>query len=403
MTYIDYLNDFHRWLESHELPVRAQTLYIKLLHVFNRAGWPELVSVDNLRLMSMAGVESKRAMIHARDALVEAGFLAMEKGKPGYANQYRLRSVYDTEDDAEKVTEDVTESVTENVTRNVARNVSEKVPLNKTKTKTKKKTVPLCPPAGETGFGEELAFPDWLADPEEKWRMELPCLLLEGSGERRSALEGHPVGAQDLLAGDGGGVFRRQGLAGIADPRLRGDGGEGLPQALAMGPGDAEVPGEGAVAELLAGRHQLREAKLRRLAGEEAAAVVLLGGAAALNADAGEAQTQEGRVEEDALALRGEGDILPVGDVAPAPEASPLHGGVELQVGGAAIPELGVEPQHRPQGRKPLRQQGTEPVLLHPIGHDELLNVHTVPLPGRFPHSTTGGGGTQGIAGSAAA
>ena len=140
MTYIDYLNDFYRWLESHELPVRAQTLFIKLLHVFNRAGWPELVSVDNLRLMSMAGVESKRAMIHARDALVEAGFLAMEKGKPGYANQYRLRSVYDTEKVTEDVTEDDTEDDTENVTKNVARNVSEKVPLNKTKTKTKKKT-----------------------------------------------------------------------------------------------------------------------------------------------------------------------------------------------------------------------------------------------------------------------
>ena len=170
-----------------------------------------------------------------------------------------------------------------------------------------------------------------------------------------------------------------------------------------MGPGDAEVPGEGAVAELLAGRHRLREAKLRRPAGEEAAAVVLFGGAAALDADAGEAQAQEGRVEEDVFALCGEEDALPVGNVAPAPEALAFHGGVELQIGGAAVPELGVEPQHRPQGGEPLRQQGAEPVLLHPIGHDELLNVHTVPLPGRFPHSTTGGGGAQGITGSAAA
>ena len=175
MTYIDYLNDFHRWLESHELPVRAQMLYVKLLHVFNRAGWPELVSVDNLRLMSMIAVESKRAMISARDALVEAGFLAMEKGKPGCANQYRLRSVYDTGD--------VTEDDTENVTQNVTRNVSEKVPLNKTKTKTK--TVPLCPPAGETGFGEELqgAFEAWLSYKTEKRQGYQPtglqCLVTE--------------------------------------------------------------------------------------------------------------------------------------------------------------------------------------------------------------------------------
>ena len=379
MTYIDYLNDFHRWLESHELPVRAQMLYIKLLHVFNRAGWPELVSVDNLRLMSMIAVESKRAMIHARDALVEAGFLEVRKGK---SNQYRLRSVYDTGD----VTEDDTESVTENVTQNVTRNVSEKVPLNKnkTKTKTKTKTVPLCPPAGETGFGEELAFPDWLADPEEKWRTELPCLLPEGGGERRSALEGHPVGAQDLLTGDGGGALRRQGPAGVGDPRLREDGGQGLAQAPAVGPGGAEVPGEGAAAEFLPGRHRLGRAELRRPAGEEAAAVVLLGGAAALDAHAREAQAQEGQVEEDALPLRGEGDALPAGDVEPAPEALPLHGGVELQIGGAPVPDLRVEPQHRAQGREPLRQQGPDAILLRAVGHDELLNAHGCFLPKPF-------------------
>ena len=191
MTYIDYLNEFHRWLESHELPVRAQMLYIKLLHVFNRAGWPELVSVDNLRLMSMIAVESKRAMIHARDALVEAGFLEVRKGKPGCANQYRLRSVYDTgdvtEDGAGNDTKNGAGNGAENVTENVPRNVSEKVPLNKNKTKkkTKTKTVPLCPPMGETGFGEELqgAFEAWLAYKTEKRQSYQPtglqCLVTE--------------------------------------------------------------------------------------------------------------------------------------------------------------------------------------------------------------------------------
>lgn len=184
MTYIDYLNDFYRWLESHELPVRAQTLFIKLLHVFNRAGWPELVSVDNLRLMSMAGVESKRAMIHARDALVEAGFLAMEKGKPGYANQYRLRSVYDTEKVTEDVTEDDTEDDTENVTKNVARNVSEKVPLNKTKTKTKKKTKnsPFVPRRGRLGLGRSWPFlTGWPTGPGSGGR-SFPAFFRKGAG-----------------------------------------------------------------------------------------------------------------------------------------------------------------------------------------------------------------------------
>ena len=58
MTYIDYLNDFNRWLESGNLPGGSQLMYFKLLNVFNRAGWPEYVQVDNLRMMLMIGVES---------------------------------------------------------------------------------------------------------------------------------------------------------------------------------------------------------------------------------------------------------------------------------------------------------------------------------------------------------
>lgn len=48
MTYIDYLNDFNRWLESGNLPGGSQLMYFKLLNVFNRAGWPEYVQVDNI-------------------------------------------------------------------------------------------------------------------------------------------------------------------------------------------------------------------------------------------------------------------------------------------------------------------------------------------------------------------
>lgn len=63
MTYIDYLNDFNRWLESGNLPGSSQLMYFKLLNVFNRAGWPEYVRVDNLRMMLMIGVESKQCFV----------------------------------------------------------------------------------------------------------------------------------------------------------------------------------------------------------------------------------------------------------------------------------------------------------------------------------------------------
>lgn len=106
MTYIDYLNDFNRWLESGNLPGGSQLMYFKLLNVFNRAGWPEYVQVDNLRMMLMIGVESKQAVVRAREKLVETGFIEFQKGKKGSPNRYYLGKR------SHNVTENVTKSVT---------------------------------------------------------------------------------------------------------------------------------------------------------------------------------------------------------------------------------------------------------------------------------------------------
>lgn len=89
MTYIDRLNQFNRWLESNALPGNAQLMYFKLLNVFNRAGWPESVQVDTLRLMQMIGCQ-KEASYHARDKLVEAGFITYKKGSKGKPTKYFL-------------------------------------------------------------------------------------------------------------------------------------------------------------------------------------------------------------------------------------------------------------------------------------------------------------------------
>ena len=130
-TYIDYLNDFNRWLESGDLPGSSQLMYFKLLNVFNRAGWPEYVRVDNLRMMLMIGVESKQAVVRARDKLVEAGFIEFQKGKKGSPNRYYLvkRSHF--------VTENVTVSVPENVphNKNETKTTSLVSPNGSTKTK----------------------------------------------------------------------------------------------------------------------------------------------------------------------------------------------------------------------------------------------------------------------------
>lgn len=164
MTYIDYLNAFHQWCESNTLPVNSRLLYMDLLHVFNRAGWPENVRVDNLRLALMAGVTTEKSAIRARDALVSAGFISYQKGKKGTPGKYALTeihcnyySVYDSENDS-KIDSVSDSEIDSEIDSHI-----------KTKTKTKNNT-PLPPQPEETGFGPDLqaAFDSWLRYKKER-------------------------------------------------------------------------------------------------------------------------------------------------------------------------------------------------------------------------------------------
>lgn len=146
MTYIDRLNEFNQWLESNALPGNAQLLYFKFLDVFNRAGWPEYVQVDTLRLMLMLDVTDKRSVYRARDKLVEAGFITCKKGKKGVPTCFYLNIRYKkcTANGTANGTECGTECGTANGTH------------IKTKTKTKErdadaspKNPPFSPPTAE--------------------------------------------------------------------------------------------------------------------------------------------------------------------------------------------------------------------------------------------------------------
>lgn len=139
MTYIDLLNDFNQWLESNALPCSSQLMYFRLLNVFNRAGWPEYVQVDNLRMMIMTGVESRQATARARDKLVEAGFITFQKGKKGSPCRYWL-----VKKGVKNVPLSVPESVPLSVPLSVPESVPENVPHIKTKNKTKTNT-PVLP------------------------------------------------------------------------------------------------------------------------------------------------------------------------------------------------------------------------------------------------------------------
>ena len=152
MTYIEYLNEFNQWLESGTLPGNSQLMYFKFLNLFNRAGWPEYVQVDNLRLMSMIGTKTIKTAIQARDKLVDAGFIVYGKGSKGCPNRYKLgirckkNTLNDTLNDTLMGT------------------------LNDThiKTKTKTKNIPPCIPPDDFSPALSAAFANWLQYKREK-------------------------------------------------------------------------------------------------------------------------------------------------------------------------------------------------------------------------------------------
>ena len=159
MTYLDYLNGFHRYLETGRLGFRAQLLYLKLLHVFNRAGWPAAVRVDNLRLMTMCGNSSEPTAIRARKELIRSGFLTYEPGRKGLPGRYGLSVVraFPGPD---------TDSIRENNGQTVRESVNLSVSHNKTKTKTKTKTNPPHTPRRGVDRGDmDLVFDLARGDP----------------------------------------------------------------------------------------------------------------------------------------------------------------------------------------------------------------------------------------------
>ncbi len=144
MTYIDYLNDFNQWLETNALPASSQLMFYKLLYVFNRAGWPEYVGVDNLRLMLMTDTKSEKTVIRARDKLVEAGFITYKKGRKGTPNQYALCKKHCNN-------YSISDSVSASISDSVSASISDS--HIKTKTKTKKLS-----PNGESGRARSTRF-----------------------------------------------------------------------------------------------------------------------------------------------------------------------------------------------------------------------------------------------------
>lgn len=180
MKYLDYINHFNQWLETNALPVSSQLMYYKLLHVFNRAGWPEDVGVDNLRLQMMVDAKAEKTAMRARDRLVEAGFITYKKGKKGYPNRYSLskctvKNYCINYRDCDSVSDSTNDSVSDRECDSISDSTNDSHNKTKTKIKTKSKT-PL-PPLPEFGPELQTAFSEWLAYKQEKRQAYKPMGL----------------------------------------------------------------------------------------------------------------------------------------------------------------------------------------------------------------------------------
>lgn len=171
MNFVDEVNSFERWVESHFLPPLSQLLWYKLFMLCNRSGWQEWVQVDNPRLMGLVGVRREKSFIEMRDKLLEAGLFDFERGKKGYPNRYRLISFTSINAFDLKVQSEVNPEV------QAAAQTANIYKLNKTKSKNKEWA------SASSARGEKKVFYGDFVSMTEKERKS----LLERYGESGAA------------------------------------------------------------------------------------------------------------------------------------------------------------------------------------------------------------------------
>lgn len=183
MTYIEYLNQFHRWRENGNPGDKLIVLYLNMLDMFNQRYWPEWAGVTTEELMVLAHTNNKKTAFTARDGLVRAGFLQYRPGRKGKATAYKLLSLSGesaTENDTENGTgngngyKSATENDTENDTKSDTKNST---PI-KTKTPTKTKDF-LSSSFSKTKTTTGAAATDWSSSASSDSDREVMARFLE--------------------------------------------------------------------------------------------------------------------------------------------------------------------------------------------------------------------------------
>lgn len=155
MDYIKEINAFERWCENNYLPISSQLLWYKIMQRFNRNGWREWVSVDNLTLMAAMQMSREATFIKARDELIKAGLMEYQKGKKGTPNRYRMISFFEKNTFKSEV-QSVVENVVQTVVESEVQSVVESVDINKHKTKNNKKSSTDVLPEKTDAFSDQI-------------------------------------------------------------------------------------------------------------------------------------------------------------------------------------------------------------------------------------------------------
>ena len=90
MNYLKEINAFERYVEANFLPPAAQLMWYKLIALFNRCGWPDWVTLDNIRLMTLCGMRQEKTCIKTRDFLILHGMIRYRRGRKGFPSRYGL-------------------------------------------------------------------------------------------------------------------------------------------------------------------------------------------------------------------------------------------------------------------------------------------------------------------------
>lgn len=95
MSYINEINGFHKWVQTHpELPTSARILWFTLMHYNNSCGWKRVFNVPISLLMGDSGL-SRSSIVRARKLLQASGRIRYTTRSDMKATEYELLPMSD--------------------------------------------------------------------------------------------------------------------------------------------------------------------------------------------------------------------------------------------------------------------------------------------------------------------